>query len=225
MKPLVAFDLDDTLYHEADYVRSALTEIACKASQTGLVTFENAINSLRHDFDSGCAFDNLEHTVDGKITATEMLRVYREHFPSIRLNDDARVTLSWLHNNGFPLALITDGRKSTQRNKIMALGIDRYFTPENIIISEETGGDKTTPVPFNTIEAIHPGIPKVYIGDNLAKDFLWPNRMGWITVCLRDHNGMNIFPQNFDRLPSPDYAPKYIIDSLTELPEILHNLR
>ena len=57
-----------------------------------------------------------------------------------------------------------------------------------------------------------------YIGDNTAKDFYWPNRMKWTTICIEDH-GQNIHPQNFngDRM----HNPQVIVDSVYDVPSII----
>ena len=54
----------------------------------------------------------------------------------------------------------------------------------------------------------------IYVGDNTAKDFLYPNQHGWKTVCLLD-DGQNIHKQSFDL--APEYRPQAIIHNLLEL--------
>ena len=66
-----------------------------------------------------------------------LLEVYRSHFPSIELYEDSYQLLSFLFENKAKLAMITDGRSLSQRQKLKALTIEQLFNP--IQISEETG--------------------------------------------------------------------------------------
>ncbi|WP_368336625.1 hypothetical protein [Parabacteroides merdae] len=54
----------------------------------------------------------------------------------------------------------------------------------------------------------------VYIGDNLRKDFITPNKLGWKTICLLD-DGRNIHRQDFS-CPE-EYLPNVKIHTLKEL--------
>ena len=52
-----------------------------------------------------------------------------------------------------------------------------------------------------------------YIGDNVIRDFVAPNQLGWTTICLRD-DGRNIHKQ----IPiSHEMKPQYEISSFREL--------
>ena len=52
-----------------------------------------------------------------------------------------------------------------------------------------------------------------YIGDNVVKDFIAPNQLGWTTICLLD-NGQNIHKQ----IPVEDeMKPQYEIENFDEL--------
>ena len=87
------------------------------------------------------------------------------------------------------LGIITDGRVKTQTAKIKALGITKLF--DTIIISEAIGTEKPNKANFKAIENALVGSSYYYIADNLKKDFIAPNAMGWKTIGLID-NGLNI---------------------------------
>ena len=56
-----------------------------------------------------------------------------------------------------------------------------------------------------------------YIGDNVVKDFIAPNQLGWTTICLLD-NGQNIHKQ----IPVEDeMKPQYEIENFDELYKFL----
>lgn len=208
MNKVVVFDLDDTLYKEVDYVRSgfmavaqhlgddSLLDVMLKARSKGINAFE-AVKEQRPDAE-----------------IEKMIEIYRNHKPQISLSRETMLTLDYLHSN-YTLALITDGRSVGQRNKIEALGLERYFAPEDIIISEEFGSDKHSAANFKAIEKNHPGADfYFYIGDNPEKDFFRPNQLGWRTIMLEDVNHVNIHGQ--DNAPSIDHIAQYAIESLCD---------
>lgn len=217
---LVAFDLDDTLVREMDFVRSAWLEIAATLSAA---TGESAEQLLGVMENNGNPYDNLYAylTVKGyqDVPADrEMVDMYRRHRPAaLPLIKGAAETLGTLIDGGCTLALVTDGRVGTQSAKIAAASLDKFFQSDLILISEATGHDKSSSFNFSRLMEIT-GVRADecwYVGDNPAKDFYMPRRLGWRTVCLRMRNE-NIHPQDFDNTP-PERMPEFIIDNLREL--------
>jgi putative hydrolase of the HAD superfamily len=95
------------------------------------------------------------------------------------------------------MGILTDGRSLTQRNKIAALGLEAWIN--DIVISEEFGSAKPDERNYRHFEQRFPTAQYVYVGNDVAKDFIAPNRLGWLTVCVRD-NGGHIHPQDTSRL-------------------------
>jgi putative hydrolase of the HAD superfamily len=218
---LVAFDLDDTLYKEIDYLRSAYREIALYATHGDRLCGSDLLALMMQTFrNGGNAFRQLNKTLKNNTPIETYLQMYRSHRPDINLAEEVRLTLDELKAAGCTLAIITDGRSVQQRNKIAALGLDRWIAQDDIIISEEIGTEKPSEANYLQVMQRHPEMGRfVYVGDNPAKDFITPNRLGWTTVCLRD-NGENIHLQKFNELDMP-YQPQHHIVSLTELPKLL----
>lgn len=218
---MIAFDLDDTLYKEIDYVKSGYRAIATEASRLGLITFDDAVTILEEAAGTAAGLDTLSAIISQNhrgcgFDVERMLHIYRYHAPQILLSADTCSMLDKVKESGEEMALISDGRSVTQRAKISALGLNRYFSRENIIISEETGADKTTPTPFKLIMERNSGADRfIYIGDNPAKDFHWPNVLGWDTVQLNDCKGVNIHSQQI-AVPT-EYAAGHSIDNISEL--------
>ena len=105
-----------------------------------------------------------------------------------------------LKNQGVRIGLITDGCSVQQRNKIEALGLRRWIEEEDIIISEEFGSGKPALANFEYFMKRYPECHDfTYVGDNLKKDFIAPNALGWQTVCLKD-DGRNIHRQRVDEI-------------------------
>lgn len=195
-QPMIVFDLDDTLYKERDYVASGRRAVARYIDEHGL-----------------------DADVDG-VWTPEMLQAYRTHTPRLRLDADTRSTLAALKKAGVTMGIITDGRVVSQSAKYEALGLSEFVHPADLLICSHPNADKTTSRPFIEMASAHTGEPYfVYVGDNPAKDFEQPNRLGWLTVMLRDHDGVNIHPQTM-----PDEAvrrPLLRIDRLSQLLTLL----
>ena len=147
-----------------------------------------------------------------RFTIEKYLDLYRYHYPSINLSNDASDFLNKISNQNIDFSIITDGRSISQNNKIKALGLSHLV--KNVIISEETGYEKPHLNNFKIIERIYPDKKILYIGDNTSKDFLAPNILKWNTICLLD-NGQNIHKQNFNL--QIDYLPKIKIKYLKEI--------
>ena len=113
--------------------------------------------------------------------------------------------------------MITDGRSVQQRNKIKALGLSEYF--DDVIISEEFGSEKPNINNYKYfVDKYGYSYKYVYIGDNINKDFIAPNLLGWSTICLLD-NGKNIHKQSFHL--ENNTKPIYLINELKEIGNIL----
>ena len=95
------------------------------------------------------------------------------------------------------LGIITDGYSIPQRNKFCALQLDRFIKEDDLIISEEFGTEKPSKKNYLFFQHKYVNADFVYVGDNIKKDFVSPNRLGWKTVCLLD-DGRNIHRQDFD---------------------------
>lgn len=202
---VVAFDLDDTLMPELRFVESAVSEIGLR-------------HSLRRHLLPG-------ETLAGYFDYTgldieTLLTEYRTHAPVlIPVPWPTLYALETLLKSGAHLYLVTDGRSHTQRAKINALRLDRWFSPQNIYISEEVGECKTSGWAFRDIASRHPGEHLWMVGDNPQKDFAASSEAGFSTVCLRDA-GENIHSQNFELLEA-HYKPDFVINNLYELPDLV----
>ena len=222
---VIVFDLDDTLYPERDYMMSGFKAVAESVLAfpdcSGNLSTHSVVSLMAEAYDRGgnamdALADRLSLSDDLREAAIkDWVALYRSHEPRLTLADDVEQTLSALCARGIVLALITDGRSVAQRAKIEALGLNRYFSPDNIYISEERGAGKESMEPFAYVVHRYPEAAGFrYVADNPAKDFLFPNLMGWRTVCLLD-TGTNIHSQKV--AVASEYEPQATINSLTEL--------
>ena len=205
------FDLDDTLFQELDYLKSAYRHIASKLSaKIGCDLYEEMFTRYYRKENVFLWIISQYGKYMRDIDVNWLLREYREHVPVIQLSDETTSLLQALKSMSVPMGLITDGRSVTQRNKLIALGIEDNFT--HIIISEEFGSTKPDPRNYTFFENKYPGKEFFYIGDNPAKDFIVPLQLGWKTICLRN-KGNNIHSQDFEK----HGHPHFVIDSFSEI--------
>jgi putative hydrolase of the HAD superfamily len=197
------FDLDDTLYPEMAFLRSAYREIAVRLAPFVHRDLFPQMLERRREGDN--VFQWIIRTWGARIPGIGMeklLEMYRLHVPDISLGDATAQFLLRLRTLSIPAGLITDGRSVTQRNKLHALGIGSYF--RDVIISEEFGSAKPDPRNYLYFTGKYPGKEFVFFGDNTEKDFIVPARIGWTTVCIKDA-GEHIHTQDLHREPAPDY--------------------
>ena len=221
---VICFDLDDTLYKEIDYLKSAYREIACFAARhlNGCADSVNTMASRAYEWmmnayrNGGNSFEALNHFLGLDIPVVDYLSIYRKHKPNISLSEEVVHVLSVLKEQGIILGLITDGRSIQQKHKIEALGLSAYFDDDNLVISEEFGSEKPSLPNYSYFIDKYPSCHDfTYVGDNLKKDFIAPNYLGWRTVCLMD-DGRNIHKQEWEKLDKTS-SPLIKIDSLLEL--------
>ena len=217
---IIVFDLDDTLYKEIDFLKSAYKEIAyhltCYCNQPVQDIYLNLINFYTQGFN---AFESIikEYNIKN-VSITHLVTIYRNHKPKIHLANDIKAVLNTLKQKAYKVGLITDGRSIQQRNKIEALQLQDYF--DDVIISEEFGSEKPSIHNFKYfVDTYGDSFKYAYIGDNTHKDFVSPNRLGWTTICIED-NGEHIHKQSF--LNNESALPRYVVKDFTEI-EVLLN--
>ncbi|SFT63048.1 putative hydrolase of the HAD superfamily [Lishizhenia tianjinensis] len=192
-KDIIVFDLDDTLYQELEFVKSGFSFVAKKLEgENSLTLYCWMLSRFRNNLD---VFDHLSQ--EYAVSVDQLLNWYRYHNPKISISQSTKALLEYLNERNYLLAVITDGRSKTQRNKLKSLGIDRYFC--KILISEEVGASKPSSVAYKLIEEEFPNMTYWYIGDNTSKDFTYPIANNWNSILKLD-NGTNIHTNSFKYL-------------------------
>ena len=219
---VVCFDLDDTLYKEIDYLKSAFQEIAeyaaahregCSDSvrMLSIKAYKRMLDSYQYGLN---AFTELNRFLGVGLPISDYLYIYRNHKPKITLSKDVTNTLDALKRDNIQLGLITDGRSVQQRNKIEALGLDRWIGADDFVISEEFGSEKPALANYEYFMKRYPGCSDfTYVGDNPDKDFIAPKALGWETICLKD-DGSNIHKQDFSAVGNDAMPNKMVINIL-----------
>lgn len=170
----VIFDLDDTLYPEKDYVRSGYKRIGQLLNKPELA--EKMWEVFQR---GGKAIDEVLEAEGMPEQKENALKAYRLQNPEIQLFSGVAEMLGRLKTDGKKIGIITDGRPEGQRAKLNALNLQ----VDEVIITDELGGiefrkpnesafrlmQKKLNVPFGRM---------AYVGDNLNKDFIAPEKLG-----------------------------------------------
>ena len=209
LSDVIVFDLDDTLYKEVSFVESGFKAVA---RHLGKLSYADEMMSAWKEGKNAFKQLIVRHSINVSIEG--LLNIYRMHFPAIKLDPSTEATLDMLSANGKILGIITDGRSLTQRNKIKALSLSRWFADDNIIISEEFGSSKPEIRNYQFFMSKYPDLTYSYIGDNVAKDFVAPKSLGWHTICLKD-DGENVHSQDFSLYK--EFLPEITIDHIKEI--------
>jgi HAD superfamily hydrolase (TIGR01549 family) len=211
MAEALLFDLDATLldYDDAAYARTVgRVCTALAASQPGLdrgrlVEAHLVINRQRWQVPAGRLVQTSNGQIDGQSIWREIwqqslaacgwtdgaladlaLDLYeRDRHASYRLFDDVGDLLNALYGR-VPLGVVTNGPGDTQRDKLQATGIERYF--EAIVVSGEAGVAKPDAAAFHLALdqlGIEPS-SAWHVGDSLALDVAGAHNAGLKSVWL-----------------------------------------
>lgn len=221
MKKVLVFDLDDTLFPEHEFVRSGFQAVANWLEQKYSITnfFAVASNLFKQGIRGkvfNLALEEMGVKCDQEII-TELLQVYREHFPKISLHDDAKCAISYFHGQK-KLAIITDGYLRVQQNKVQALRLETDF--DWILYTDFYGKDCWKPSPISYLKVMEwsqaSGSECVYVGDNPSKDFVTAKQLDWLTIQICRESG-----EYANVIISDCYKADLKIQSLIDLMEII----
>jgi len=210
---VIVFDLDDTLYLEKDYQSSGfnfLINYLTKFYQVDRDALERIVSV------GGDVLQGFADEIGCNSIKESLLWMYRLHLPEISLNPDAKPLLDLLESKGFEIVILTDGRSITQRLKLAALDLHKYPC---FISGEFSDLEKPDLTRFKLIEENFPAKQYIYVGDNPEKDFIAPNKLGWVSVCLT-LNPDFIHQYDVNDYPS-SHAPKKWIQDLTDIESFL----
>ena len=190
----LAFDLDDTLIAERDYVDSGFAAVGDWVESNWQVKgFQEAAWRCFEAGGRGRIFDEALAACGLAVTSEriqQLVEVYRTHATTLALQPDAREVLAWAHGR-FRLAVISDGPLVSQTNKVRAVGLEA-FVPQ-IVLTDAWGREFWKPSPRAFLEVMKSGAGEpsgyVYVADNPRKDFTAPKELGWRTVRIRRAGG------------------------------------
>lgn len=224
MLQALVFDLDDTLYLEKDFVMSGYRAVARHLAETQCCHYETALSIMLEAFQTKgrhAVFPSLmDRLPDATLSISELIDVYRQHKPAIRLLPGYVELLRKLGRR-FRMGVITDGLPAVQERKVHALGLRSFM--DKIIYTWEYGSEKQKPHPYPfclMLESlgVDPG-SALCIGDNPEKDCRGAHGVGMRFVQVRYHGSSGDLSGDA-KVDQPEYS----IETLCQLPEILQVL-
>lgn len=184
---ILVFDLDDTLYEEASFVKSGFETVSAYLHEAYGVDAESSFDFMMEDIrrnGRGRIFDNIlkYYGIFNKKNVLECLSVYRQHAPNIKLFPEADECLKRFGDQ--PLYVVTDGNKCVQERKLAALDLPGRVRFSFITHRYGLRNAKPSPGCFLKIcqrEKVDP-CDVFYIGDDPHKDFVGINPLGFKTI-------------------------------------------
>jgi putative hydrolase of the HAD superfamily len=219
---LIAFDLDDTLYPEVEFVKSGFSAVAREVHNRFDVQddFYGILWNLFLKGDNKETFNKALYKVGLKEDVQlieELVYIYRNHTPHITLYSDASEILTLLQGKK-KIGLITDGPVEMQKNKVQALRIENYF--DLCVFTDAGGRNSWKPSPWGYQKMMEhfslSGEYCAYVGDNSIKDFKGAKSLDWKTFKVVRNEGIY-------REVSGDaiHDAEYTLTKLTEIIKML----
>ena len=209
----IIFDLDDTLYHRADFMQSGFAAVARYAAATWRLDGARVLATLRaahrdhrlgHEFQAVCDEHRLPQSA-----VPALVSIFRTHQPTIALDPGVVSMLRELRADGWRLAVLTNGAPPVQRLKARALDLDRVV--DAVLFAEEHApGGKPHVAAFHAVldRLRLPAARCLFVGDDPVRDIDGARRVGLRTIRVGGPAG---------ETPASDDA-NAIVATVTEVP-------
>jgi putative hydrolase of the HAD superfamily len=219
---IIGFDLDNTLYDQAQHTLAFFHHASLKLAQKSKIDATKVENTFinvwkyRTSFYSRLFDEVLEELgIFSNDAINELVLLYHEYKTTLSLYEGVKELLKKLKQQ-YHLFMITDGNEKMQLNKIKSLAIADYF--DEIVITGIWGKDwyKPSLLPFQHIYKQMCGTPEnyLYIGDNPLCDFYGAKKLGMKTVRVKTEPFANI-------VVNTEYDADLTLNKTIELEEIL----
>jgi HAD superfamily hydrolase (TIGR01549 family) len=140
-----------------------------------------------------------------------ILDIYEaEEEKCIKAFDDTHAVLENLKTR-YPLGIITNGPSKMQREKIIRLDLEQYFSP--IVVDTEVGYAKPHPIIFAHAASAMGIAPEhlLFVGNSLTADIAGANGAGWTSVWVNTYGA-----------DCGENVPHYEIRVLSDLDNVLN---
>lgn len=230
----ILFDVDDTLYDQAQPTAAAYHLISQKPIDMGELLLVNTkyscilFEKMRRqeapleELYIERAKNNMSEF--GIAISDEEARLYQERYiqaqKEIYVSETMKAILDYCVEKGIFLGIITNGLSDHQREKIDILKLDRWIKKEHMLVSSDIGLEKPDKRLFDWAKE-HMGLGELepedilYIGDSFDKDIVGAKGAGWKAIW---YNRRNMAPTR------EDIIPDYIVRTDEELFELIREL-
>ena len=225
-KPILVFDLDDTLYSKKKVFLDTLKEIYPNHSfdESSYKVYQEKSDEAFELFSKGkiSLEENHFSRVQNTLTALELpsssqetmtfKKEYQFMMDHIQLDKEWFSFFDYLSPKA-NLVLLTNGPTDHQLKKIHSLNLYKWFTSERIFISESIGVKKPEHEAFINVEKLFSNTsPSKFwmIGDDLHNDIFGAKRRNWNTVYFK-------YEKNLQSLmSSPLSTPNQLLEKLLD---------
>lgn len=231
----VFFDLDDTLYDQAEPFAYAVEKVVGPVPHaTPADLFET---SRRYSQEIFSALRNHERptremyirrmqrtlaaygvAIDEK-TALALQHVYgTQSKDAMKLKPEMERTLDWCASHALRgLGIVTNGREAPQRQKIEILGLGRWISADNVFISDSVGCAKPSPEIFEMALRHMEADPtrSLYIGDAFPIDVLGAHSV---------HMPVIWFNHRLRQAPTDQFPAEHEVHTVAELEELVKKI-
>lgn len=225
-KPILVFDLDDTLYSKKKVFLDTLKEIYPNHSfdESSYKVYQEKSDEAFELFSKGkiSLEENHFSRVQNTLTALELpsssqetmmlKKEYQFMMDHIQLDKEWFSFFDYLSPKA-NLVLLTNGPTDHQLKKIHSLNLYKWFTSERIFISESIGVKKPEHEAFINVEKLFPNTsPSKFwmIGDDLHNDILGAKRRNWNTVYFKYEKKLHSL------MSSPLSTPNQLLEKLLD---------
>ena len=200
----LVFDIDDTLYEQIVPFENAFrslfdididiekfyllsryySDVKFEASRNGEMTMdEYHIYRIQE-----AAKDLGVYLTDEQ--ALNMQKEYKKNQQKLQMSDKTISILERAKKNNVKLGIITNGPSEHQWMKVDVLGVEKWISRENIIVSGDLGINKPDKRIFEVMqEKLQLGVESLYyIGDSLENDIVGANNVGWKSIWINRYN-------------------------------------
>ena len=208
----LVLDLDDTLYKEYDYQTSGLKYIEDQVLRLYGINITGKLLELRDQGVDDIFLELVNILKLPFLIKESFIMMYRYHKPDIVLTLETKNFIKSALSDFKYVVILTDGYSISQRLKIESLGLIKI----PLFISEEWNSIKPDNLRFVSIMEKYSTCSQFcYVADNPSKDFVSPNALEWISICLKGDK-KNIHSQNIDKI-NKEYLPKFFINNLSDI--------
>lgn len=183
----IVFDLDDTLYLQADYKRSGFLAVATWLEINSGFAAESSYSEFEQiGQEMGASYPRVfdDFVIRRKLPASltkSLVQEFITHKPQIKCFDGVQSLLRQLIQH-YKVGILTDGRQTSQIKKVQALGLDSLISW--ILYSDSLKLEKPATELYAWFEN-HFELSShqlLYVGDNPNKDFIGAKNRGWKTI-------------------------------------------
>lgn len=220
----VIFDLDNTLVDFFRMKKSAVRAAVAAMLDTGLdLSFDDAYDHIMKIYDTEGieyqeVFDRflieMYGEIDYKMLAAGVVAYRKARDAALVLYPHVTATLTTLVKRGIRLAIITDAPPKQAWLRLCHLNLHHLF--DTVVVSEETGALKPSPLPFHKaldILSVDPS-EALMIGDWPERDMVGAKNVGIRTVFARYGDPRGVEQSGAD----------YEIDDIAELINIIEKI-